>query len=269
MLKIKPILALLGLSSALLTAALAQDDPVAVVNGEPISQQLYDLYAQQRARQLGAVNTPQARQQLVDELVTQELLVQQAREMGLEDDPQVAAQLELIRRNLLATQALQRMVQERTPSEEAVEQEYERLTTMEGGQKEYQARHILVDSQEQANELIQQLDEGADFAALAEQHSNDPGSAAQGGSLGWFSPDVMVQAFAQAVQQLEEGQVTQEPVQTQFGWHVIELTDVRDAVPPAIDELRPQITQQLQSQMLQEYIQGLRQEAEVEVNVAQ
>ena len=241
----------------------SSDQPLATVNGQPIDQALFDSYAQRRQAQVGDVNSPQARQALTEELIVQELLVQQAEQQNLEDDPQVQQQLEMIRRNLLATAALQKYLQQNPPDEAAVQEQYDQAVSQAEG-SEYKARHILVDSEEKAKELISQLDNGADFAELARESSSDT-SAAQGGDLGWFQPDVMVPEFAQAVGELDKGGYTKEPVQTQFGWHVIQLDDTRETTPPSIDELRPQITQMLQSQAINGYLSELRQQAEIEM----
>lgn len=239
-------------------------DPVAVVNGQPISKELFEIYAEQRQPQMGDIDSPEARKALVDELVIQELLVQKAEEQNLAQDPEVALQLELIRRNLLATAALRRQLQEQPPSEEAIKEGYEEATAEQG--KEYKASHILVESEEKAKEIIEELNNGASFAELAKQYSKDT-SAEQGGDLGWFTPEVMVQPFSEAVTTLEKGEYTKQPVQTQFGWHVIKLEDLRDATPPSIEELRPQIMQRLQSQMINDYLEELREQAKVEIKV--
>lgn len=239
-------------------------DPVAVVNGQPISRELFSIYAQQRQRRMGDIESPEALQSLVDELVIQELLVQKAEEQNLAQNPEVAMQLELIRRNLLATAALRSQLQEQTPTEEAIKEAYQEMTVDQ--EQEYKASHILVETEGKAGEIIEKLNQGADFAELAKEHSKDT-SAVQGGDLGWFSPEVMVEPFSEAVTRLEKGEYTKQPVQTQFGWHVIRLEEVREATPPSIEEVRPQIVQRLQSQMISDYLEKLREQAEVEIKV--
>lgn len=239
-------------------------DPVAVVNGQPITRDLFSIYAQQRQQRMGDIDSPEALQSLVDELVIQELLVQKAEEQNLAQNPEVAMQLELIRRNLLATAALRSQLQEQTPTEEAIKEAYQEMTVDQ--EQEYKASHILVETEEKASEIIEKLNQDADFAELAREHSKDT-SAAQGGDLGWFSPEVMVEPFSDAVTRLEKGEYTSQPVQTQFGWHVIRLEEVREATPPSIEEVRPQIVQRLQSQMISDYLEKLREQAEVEIKV--
>jgi peptidyl-prolyl cis-trans isomerase C len=130
--------------------------------------------------------------------------------------------------------------------------------------KEYKARHILVDSEDKAKELIKQIKNGADFSELAKAHSSDS-SASKGGELDWFTTDLMVEPFGEAVVKLEKGKFTEEPVKTQFGWHIIILDDVRNAPVPSLEEMQPQITQKLQSRLINEYIDKLRSAAKVEI----
>jgi peptidyl-prolyl cis-trans isomerase C len=237
-------------------------DPVAVVNDVPISKDLYQAYAQQRQAQLGNVDNPQARETLINELVIQELLVQQAKDMNLSENEQIATQLKIMERNLLAEAAVRKMLEEEGPSASDVETAYEaNKKTMD---KEYNASHILVDSEEKAKALIQELEGGAEFAELAKSNSSDS-SAAQGGSLGWFTTNMMVPAFSESVSQLEKGNYTETPVQTQFGWHVIKLDDVRDTEPPTLESMRPEIMQRLQGQAINDYLVKLRSDANIEV----
>lgn len=237
-------------------------DPVAVVNDVPISKALYESYAQQRQAQLGNVSTPQARETLVNELVIQELLVQQANDMNLSDNEQIATQLKIMERNLLAEAAVRKMLEENGPSESDVETAYE--TNKKAMDKEYKASHILVDSEDKAKELIEELEGGAEFAELAKTNSSDS-SAAQGGDLGWFTTNMMVPAFSESVSELDKGNYTETPVQTQFGWHVIKLDDVRDTEPPTLENMRPEIMQRLQGQAINDYLVKLRSDADIEI----
>jgi peptidyl-prolyl cis-trans isomerase C len=265
---------LLGTGSALLAeeakketikepSQAALPDPVAVVNNTPISRALFEVYAQQRQR--SGVNASENRKMLADELVVQELLVEEAKKQNLEKDPQFIQQMDLLKRNLLASTAVHKVLSEHPVSEEAIEKEYE-TTKASLAKEEYKARHILVDSEDKAKEIIKELKEGADFSELAKTQSSDS-SGASGGDLGWFTTDMMVEPFGEAVAKLKKGQFTEEPVKTQFGWHVILLDDVRDATPPSLEEMRPQISQQLQGQMLNEYLQKLRAGAKIDVKV--
>ena len=264
----KLTLAVVGLASTLLMSGISQAedaaDPVAVVNGEPISKALFDAYAQQRQAQVGDISSPEVRKSLVDEMVVQELLVQEAKKQNLDENPEIALQKAMVDRSLLATAAVREYMSERAPTEEDIQQEYEKAVgTL--SKKEYKARHILVDSEDKAKDIIGKLQAGGDFAELATANSSDQGSAANGGDLGWFSSDVMVKPFSEAVSEMDKGTITETPVQTQFGWHVIQLEDVRDAAPPPIEQLRPQLNQMLQAKIFNEYLEGLRSGAEIEI----
>ena len=285
----KLTLPLLALSSALLLSgvALAADDkkpeaaaaapaaatpsftipdPVAVVNGKPISKTAFELYAQQ-LRGKAKIDSPESSNALVQQLVLEELLVQEANKQKLADDPQVKQQFEMIQRSLLASTVIRRMLSESAPSEEAIKKEYDNAVAAMKS-KEYKAAHILVDSEDKAKEIVAELKKDASkFAELAKTKSSDS-SAANGGDLGWFTPGMMVPPFAQAVAKLDKGQIS-EPVQTPFGWHVILLEDVRDATPPSMDELKPQIAQMLQSKMVNDYLEKLKSGAKIEVTEIQ
>ena len=237
-------------------------DPVAVVNGTPIPKATFDLYAQQLSGQ-APVNSPEASQALIDQLILEELLVQEAAKQNLTEDPEIQQQLTMIQRSLLASTVMRRMLNADAPSADAIQKEYETAVAAMRD-KEYKASHILVDSEDKAKEIIAELQKDGQFAELAKAHSSDS-SAANGGELGWFTPNMMVPPFAQAVTQMEKGKYSEQPVQTPFGWHVILLEDTRDTTPPALEELKPQITQMLQSRKVNDYLEQLRSGAEVEV----
>ncbi len=241
-------------------------DPVAVVNGTPITKAAFNQYTQQ-LRGKAKADTVEASKSLVDQLVMEELLVQEAAKQKLADDPQVKQQMEMIQRNLLASTVVRRMLSANAPSEEAIKKEYDTAVAAMKG-KEYKASHILVDSEDKAKEVIAELKKGGNFAELAKTKSSDS-SAANGGDLGWFTPSMMVPPFAEAVAKMEKGKYSEQPVQTPFGWHVILLEDSRDATPPSMDELKPQITQMLQSRMVNDYLEKLKTGAKIEVKEIQ
>jgi len=241
-------------------------DPVAVVNGAPITKAVFDQYAKQ-LRGKAKVDSAEASKSLVDQLVMEELLVQEAAKQKLADDPQIKQQLEMAQRNLLASTVVRRMLSTNAPSEEAIKKEYDTAVAAMKG-KEYKASHILVDSEDKAKEVIAELKKGGNFAELAKAKSSDS-SASGGGDLGWFTPSMMVPPFAEAVAKMEKGKYNEQPVKTDFGWHVIMLEDVRDATPPSMDELRPQIAQMLQSQMVNDYLEKLKSGAKIEVKEIQ
>ena len=262
----KIFLAALMASTLLSGISYAADDaePIAVVNGNPISKAIFDAYAEQRQAQVGDISTPQVRDSLINEMVIQELLVQEAKKQNLDQDPALALQKEMVGRSLLATAALREAMSERAPTDADIQKEYEKAA---GNlvKQEYKARHILVESEEQAKAITAEIKAGGDFAELAKTHSTDQGSSGNGGDLGWFSADVMVPPFSEAVTKLEKGAQTEAPVQTQFGWHIIQLDDVRSGNPPSLEQLRPQINQMLQARIFNEYVEGLRAQAAIEI----
>ena len=219
----------------------ATGDAVATVDGQPISQAQLDVYAQRR----GAGAEPQ---DLVNDLISMELLAQAAIRDGLDREPRLAGELASQRTALLAQAAVRKRLEATAVTDEQIQAEYDRFTSEEIGE-ELNARHILVPDEAQAKAIIEQLDQGADFAALAKEHSQD-GSAESGGDLGWFDEGMMVEPFGERAAALEKGAYTKEPVQTRFGWHVIQLMDRRAATPPPLEQVREEIRGYLQSQQV-------------------
>jgi peptidyl-prolyl cis-trans isomerase C len=239
-------------------AALADETTVATVNGEALSQGLLDAYSE--AMQTQGRN-PQG-DELLEELVVQEVLVQEAVNEGLDKQSDYIAALEVRRRNLLAQALLKQYLDSHEPSEEALKKIYEQTLVGDAG-KEYKARHILLASEADAREAIGELQNGGNFEELAKERSTGP-SGPQGGDLGWFAAGSMVPAFGQAVQTMDKGDYSSEPVQTQFGWHVILLEDTRDTEPPPFEEVKAGLKEQAQRQQLQDYVASLRAKAKVE-----
>jgi peptidyl-prolyl cis-trans isomerase C len=175
------------------------------------------------------------------------------------------SQEELSRRELLVNTYLQDFIKKNPVSEAATKAEYDKLKT-QMGDKEYKARHILVATEAEAKDIIAQLGKGGNFDKIAKEKSSDPGSKDKGGDLGWFSPSGMVKPFSDATVGLKKGGVTQTPVQTQFGWHVIQLEDTRTAQPPAYDKVKDGLQKQLQQQKLEKVLTDLRAKAKVVTN---
>lgn len=255
-----PLAAIFG--ALLLLGAPAQAEPVKTVNGEEIDSTVLDVYMQSRLNKPVADASSEEREALMDELTDIYLLSTQDVARALEDDPEVAAQIELQKRGVLAQAAAQQFLVRNTPSEEEIQAEYAEQVEMAPPQQ-FKARHILVPTQAQASEVIAELDEGADFAELAEEKSTDA-SSADGGSLGWFSPDQMVEPFSQAVAELEDGAYTEKPVQSQFGWHVIQREGARETEAPPLESVREQLTQSVQQKKFQQHLEDLRASAETE-----
>lgn len=235
-------------------------ETVKTVNGAPMDSAVLDAYIQNRVNKPLEQVTPEERQALTTELTDIYLLSTQESAKELEDDPEVAAQLELQKRGVLAQAAAEEFLAENQPTEEEVQAEYQEQVKMAPSQQ-FKARHILVETQAAAQDVIRQLDEGADFQELAKQSSTGP-SAPSGGDLGWFSSNQMVKPFSDAVVQLEDGAYTKEPVQTEFGWHVIMREESRAAEPPTLASVRDAVTQSVQQKKFQAHLEELRQEAE-------
>lgn len=216
--------------------------PVVTVNGKPISQKLYEEYARALARKPLSELSPEDREQIKENLVRVELIAQEAEKNGLLKDPDVSTRLDLARLELLQQASAQKYLKEHTPTEAELRAEFESQIAS-APLVEYQARHILVSSEDVAQKIIAQLNAGNDFAALAKRMSSHKESAAKGGDLGWFGPRDMDPQFTNAVALLKKGEYTKTPVQTQFGWHVIQLLNTRDRTPPAFDDVKDRLTQ--------------------------
>ena len=237
---------------------------LATVNGTPITNDMFRAYVRSLAGGQEPQLQAQQRQMVLNRLIDMEVLAQAAQKSGLQDQATVAADLKIQRTGLLAQQLVQQYLTQHPVTADQIQAAYETQTkTMSG--TEYRARHILVATQQQAQNIINQLNHGANFAALAKKYSTDA-TAKQGGELGWFSPDQMVPAFSAAVAQLKKGEYTKQPVHTQFGWHVIQLEDTRSVPPPSLDSVRDQLTNSLEGQKVEAYVNKLRQGAKVVVN---
>ena len=234
----------------------ATAETVVTVNDVDIDSTVFDAYLESRFQKPAAQASAEERATVERELTDIYLLTTQPKAEEFAKDPQIKAQLELQYRGTIA-QAVARDFVESNPATDAeILAEYE--TQLEqSSDKQYKARHILVETQSEAQDLVDQLDEGADFQALAKEHSTGP-SGPNGGDLGWFAPDQMVKPFADAVVALEDGAYSKAPVQTQFGWHVILREDTRENEPPTLESVRDAIKQRVEQEKFQDYMQGLR-----------
>lgn len=244
----------------------AQDKPadkvIATVNGQPITEQALMMYANERDN--GRGNSSVNQQALLNEIITRDLLYQQAVAKGLDKEPDVALAIEQETHNLLAQVAIQDLLRSRQPTETELKAAYDdHVKKM--GKTEYHAKHILVKTQDEAKSIIAQLDKGADFSALAKQKSIGP-SAKNGGDLGWFTPDDMVKPFAEATMALKKGSYSKKPVHTRFGWHVIKLEDTREIKPPPYDDMKDQLVNSWRNKMIQDYLDKLRSGAKIVIS---
>jgi peptidyl-prolyl cis-trans isomerase C len=270
---LKPARLLATLFAAAALPVFAQN--IAVVNGKPIPSSRVDMMVKQMAAQ-GQQDSPQLREMIKEELIAREVLVQEADKLGLGNTPEVKNQLELARQSL-ALRALSSDYLKKNPVTDAeIKAEYEKFkaehdkTKARDDGKEYLARHILVDNEADAKAIIAKLKGGAKFEELAKQ-SKDPGSAARGGQLDWASPSSYVEPFSAALVGLQKGKITETPVKSEFGYHVIKLEDVRQAKGPTaeekfptLEEAKPRIAEMLQQKKLQAYQQELRKKAKIQ-----
>jgi peptidyl-prolyl cis-trans isomerase C len=240
----------------------AKVDAIATVNGVAVPSSRMEFMLQQQ-RQRGAPDNDQTRAMLKDELVNREIVVQEANRSGIAKTPEVQAQMDIARQEIIVGAYLRDWVRKHPVTDAEVQKEYDRAKS-QSGDKEYRARHILVDSEDQAKDLIAQLKKGAKFDELATKFSKDPGSAQRGGDLEWSVPGAYDKQFSDAMVKLEKGKYTEQPVQTRFGYHIIQLDDVRQTKFPALAEVKPRIQQQLAQHRVDELIRGLRAKAKVE-----
>ncbi len=245
-------------------AATPQGPAAATVNGMPISQSTVDKMVKQGANS-GQPDTPEVRKAIIDQLALQMVVAEEAVKKGLDKAPEVAEQLGAMRQSVLANAYVQDFVKSNPVTDDMLKAEYDRLkSTMSGS--EYKARHILVEKEAEAKQIIVRLKrDPATFGKLAMEKSKDTGSKGAGGDLGWFDTSRMVPEFGAAVGKLEKGQFTQEPVKTQFGYHVILLEDTRPIEPPPLDEVKAQLGQHLMQQNVMKNVEALKAKAKIEV----
>jgi len=243
--------------------AVSKEDAVASVNGVYISKKTLATLEKEISERSHGQDFPQ--EQLLEELIQRELLVQQALQKGLDKTPEVIERLETVKNSLLSQAALQDYLKANPVSDEEIKAEYDSKMAEMGD--EYKARHILVKTEDEAKKIIAELEKGGDFQELAKKYSIDP-AGSEGGDLGWFTADRMVPPFSEAVIAMENGKFSKEPVQTQFGWHIILREESRAITPPPFDAVKDQIRPMLQRQKAQTMIQNLRNGAKVEILLA-
>ena len=201
--------------------------------------------------------------QIKEELIARENFMQEARKRGLEAGEDYKTQLELARQSILIRELFANFQKKNPVTDAEIKAEYDKFVAANGG-KEYRARHILVEKEDEAKGLIADLKKGAKFEDLAKKSSKDPGSGANGGDLDWANAASYVPEFSNAMVKLEKGQMTETPVKSQFGFHIIRVDDVREAQLPKLDEVKPQITQQLTQSKLGKFQEDLRAKAKVQ-----
>lgn len=240
--------------------------PVAVVDGTPIPREAFDDYLKGLLRGKPATDvTPEEKNQVLDQMISMQLIATQAAKDGMDKDPAVAARLDLARTQVLADAGVQKVLKTIAPTDQELHADYDAyVATLD--KTEYHARHILVAAKDKdlAVQLIKKLKAGAKFEDLAKANSIDPGSKAMGGDLGWFTLTNMVKPFGDAVKTLKKGEVTPEPVETQYGWHIVKLEDTRDTVPPTFEQHQAQSKNAVTQKKFKDYIDGLKKTAKIE-----
>ena len=245
---------------ALSPIALAQN--VAIVNGKAVPKARVDALAAQVAR-AGRPVTPEMQGQLRDEIIAREVFMQEAQLRGLDATEDYRAQIELARQSILIRELFADFQTKNPVTDADIMAEYDKFAASNSG-KEFKARHILVEKEADAKAIIAQLKKGGKFEEIAKKSSKDPGSGANGGDLDWAAAGSYVPEFSEALAKLEKGKMTETPVKTQFGYHIIRLDDTREAQLPKFEEVKPQIAQQLTQQKLAKYQEDLRAKAKVE-----
>ena len=256
---------LTAIASAVMLIALApmaQAQNVAIVNGKAVPTARVEALAQQVARS-GRPVTPEMQVQLRDEVIAREIFIQEAQLRGLDSSDDFKSQIELARQSILIRELFADFQKKNPVTDADIKGEYDKFAAANGG-KEYKARHILVEKEADAKAIIAQLKKGGKFEEIAKKSSKDPGSGANGGDLDWAAAGSYVKEFSEAMVKLEKGKMTDAPVKTQFGYHIIRLDDMREAQLPKFEDVKPQIAQQLQQQKLAKYQEELRTKAKIE-----
>lgn len=262
--------ALLLSPAALLAQAPAKDGKkpapaagrIATVNGVAIPRIRAEILARERAAQ-GATDNEQSRTAIRDDLINREVIAQEAARAGFTKRPEFQAELELVRQTVIVQGYLRDWVRRNPVSEAEMQKEYD-TARAQTGDKEYHARHILVEKEDEAKAIIEQIKKGANFEKLAAEKSKDPGSKDKGGELNWSPATNYVKPFGDALANLKKGQMTDAPVQTNFGWHVIRLEDERATKLPAFETVKQQLQQMVQQQVVQKQLTDLRAKAKIE-----
>lgn len=235
---------------------------IAIVNGKAVPKTRMEALAQQVARS-GRPITPDVEAQIKEEVIAREIFMQEAQKRGLDATDDYKAQIELAKQTILIRELFSKFQETNAVSDADIQAEYDKFVAANGG-KEYRARHILVETEAQANAILASLKKNGKFEDIAKKQSKDPGSGANGGDLDWAAAGNYVKEFSDAMVALKKGETSAAPVKSQFGFHIIRLDDVREAQLPKLEDVKPQIAQQLQQQRMANFQQELRAKAKVE-----
>jgi peptidyl-prolyl cis-trans isomerase C len=250
-----------SISALLPAAALAQN--VATVNGKPVPKARVETLIQQVTKSGQQQRSPELEAQVKDEVVRREIFIQEAEKRGVPQTADYKTQMDLARQMLLIRGLMEDFKTKNPVGDAEAQAEYDKFKTANTG-NEYRARHILVEKEEDAKALIEQIKGGANFEELAKKNSKDTGSATNGGDLDFANPNNFVPEFSKAMTALQKGEMTQEPVKSQFGYHIIKLEDTRPATFPAFDDVKAQIKQRIEQQKMAEFQQSLVEKAKTD-----
>ena len=243
-------------------APVAKEPIEATVNGVDITKSRVDMLAMQNG---ASPDNPEVRKSIVEQLTIQMLAAEEAVKKGMDKSPEIADQLDMLKMTILANAYVQSLIKANPITDEAIQAEYDRLKATVTG-SEYKARHILVEKEADAKALIASLKKKPDqFAKLAKEKSKDPNSGAKGGDLGWFDPSRMVPEFSAALSKLEKGKMTDEPVKSQYGYHIIIVDDIRPIEPPPLDQVKKALGQQLQQQAVKQAFEDMKAKAKITI----
>ena len=257
---VKPARLLLAMTAMVALPSFAQN--VATVNGKPIPAAKVDQVVKQVVAQGKATDSPQLREAIKKDLIGREVLIQEADKQGVGTRPDVKNAIDNARQSIIINAMLADYIKKNPVKDADIKAEYDKYKA-QVGDKEYHARHILVGTEDEAKQIIAKLKGGAKFEDLAKQ-SKDPGSAQNGGDLDWASPASFVPEFSKAMTSLQKGAITETPVHSQFGWHVIKLEDVRPAKVPPLEEVKQQVAESLQQRKLAAYREELMKKAKIQ-----
>lgn len=249
-------------AALLVTAPLVSAQNVAIVNGKAVPMSRMEALVKQ-VEASGRPVDEDTRAQIREEVILREIFMQEAMRRGIPSTADYKAQMELARQSIMIRALFADVEKTTTVSDAEAKAEYDKFAAANAG-KEYRASHILVETEDKAKALIAQIKGGANFADLARKESQDPGSGANGGDLDWAAAGSYVTEFSEAMVKLDKGQMSDAPVRSQFGWHVIRVDDIREAQLPAFEEVKPQIQQQLKQQKIQDFQENLRTKAKVQ-----
>ena len=258
----KHIFSALAAAALLAAAPAAFAQNVAIVNGKAVPQSRVEALVQQ-VTSSGKQVTPEIQAQIKEEVIAREVFMQEAQVRGLDATAEFKTQMELARQTILIRSLFADYQKKNPISDEDIKAEYDKFASANSG-KEYKARHILVEKEDKAKAIIAQLKKGGKFEDIAKKESKDPGSGANGGDLDWANPSNYVKEFSEALTGLQKGKMTETPVKTQFGYHIIRLDDIRDAKLPKFEEVKPQVAQQMQQQRMGKFQEELRSKAKIE-----